>query len=199
MKKAFYILSVLALLFLCSTRVSAESLPAPSFVNAQVYDRGNIRISWDNTVPGASRYTIQRKTDDGSFTTVMTLPSNNSSWNDTGVINGHIYTYRVYATGTSPTGDTAESYPVEYLYPTALTPKGISASEIELSWAYPSTNSIPEANYQTVIERRVDGAATWQTVATVPGIITAYARLPHPRPYTCIIRTIPPGRRLRLF
>lgn len=169
MKKTFYILSVLALFILCSTRASAESLPAPSFVNAQVYGRGIIRISWDNTVPGAFRYTIQRKTDDGSFTTLMTLPANNSSWNDTGITNGHTYTYRVFATGANSTGDTAESYPVEYLYPTALTPKGISDSEIELTWEYPDISNIPESNYQTVIERRVDGSATWQTVATVPG------------------------------
>jgi fibronectin type 3 domain-containing protein len=169
MKKAFYILAVLALLFLCSTHASAESLSAPSFVSATVYGRGNIRVSWDNAVPGASRYTIQRKTDDGSFSTLMTLPSNVSTWNDTGITNGHTYTYRVFATGTSPTGDPTESYPVEYLYPSTLTPKGISASEIELSWTYPSSSSISDTNYQTVIERRTDGSSTWQTIATVPG------------------------------
>lgn len=169
MKKVFYILVILALFALCPIRASAESLSAPSFVNALVYGSGNIRISWDNTVPGASRYTIQRKTDDGSFSTLMTLPSDVSVWNDTGIANGHTYTYRIFATGTISTGDPVESNPVEYLYPSALTPKGISASEIEISWTYPASNNIPESNYQTVIERRIDGTSTWQTIATVPG------------------------------
>ena len=169
MKKVFYILSILALFVLFPIGASAESLSAPSYVNALVYGSGNIRVSWDNSVPGASRYTIQRKTDDGSFSTLMTVSSDISAWNDLGITNGHTYTYRVFATGTSPTGDSAESYPVEYLYPSALTPKGISASEIELSWAYPATNSIPPSNYQTVIERRTDGSNTWQTISTVPG------------------------------
>lgn len=192
MKKIFYIMAILALLVLCSISASAESLSAPSFVNALVYGSGNIRVSWDNTVSGASRYTIQRKTDEGSYSTLMTLSSEVSAWNDTGISNGHTYTYRVFATGTSPTGDPAESWPVEYLYPSALTPKGISASEIELSWAYPAANSIPQANYQTVVERRTEGASTWQTISTVPGSHTTWvdANLSEATRYYYRIRTL---------
>ena len=169
MKKTLYILAIMVILALCPIVVSADSLPAPSFVNAMVYGSGNIRVSWDNTIQGAARYTIQRKTDSGSFKTLFTVPSDISTWQDTGITNGHTYVYRVFASGTSPTGDTAESWPVEYLYPSGLSPKGISSSEIELSWTYPSTKSIPETNYQTVIERRSEGTSTWQTIATVPG------------------------------
>lgn len=160
---------ILAFLALCPVAASADSMPAPSFVSAMVYGSGNIRVNWDNTAQGAVKYTIQRKTDSGSFSTVAMVSSDISFWHDVGISNGHTYIYRVFASGTSPTGDTGESWPVEYLYPTGLSPKGISSSEVELSWTYPVTNSIPETNFQTVIERRAEGTSTWQSIATVPG------------------------------
>lgn len=174
MKKTVYIAFIIGLIFLFSLVAQAASLPAPSYVNAFVYGSGNIRVSWDNTVPGATRYTIQRKTDSGNFTTVTTVPSNVNTWNDTGISNGHIYTYRVFATNASLSGETAESLPVEYLYPSGLSTKSLSDTQIELTWSYPSWNNIHENNYQTVIERRTEGSSTWQTVATVPGTQNTY-------------------------
>lgn len=175
MKKTVYILILLTLLVTTPTVVHAESLLAPSYVTAFVYSSGNIRISWDNEVDGATRFTIQRQTDSGSFVTLVNLPANVSSYNDTSISNGHTYVYRVFATSGSVLGPSEESYPVEYIYPSSLAAKGISDSVIELEWSYPSSNKIPDTNFQTVIERRGDGSSTWQTVSTVPGTETTYS------------------------
>ncbi len=169
MKKIVYI--VIVIFFLCLTAGTAEaaSLSAPTYVSAFVYSRGSIRISWDNDVSNASGFTIQRSIDSGNFITLAKVPASNSTYSDTRITNGHIYTYRVFATSGSQLGNATESFPVEYLYPTGLSAEGISDSEIELTWTYPPSNKIPDSNYQTVIERRQDGTKTWQAVGTVMG------------------------------
>lgn len=175
MRKVIYIIFIVVLMSLFSVMAEAAGLPAPSYVNAFVYSSGNIRVNWDNTVTGATRYTIQRKTDSGSFTTVATIPSNVSTWNDTGISNGHTYTYRVMATSGTLSGEYTESYPVEYLYPSGLTTKAVSDSQIDLTWTYPTTNNISETNYQTVIERRAEGTNSWQTIGTIPGTESTFS------------------------
>lgn len=175
MKKIIYILLLITILMNVMIVVSkAASLPAPSYVNAFVYGTGSIRINWDNEVQGASGFTIQKKTDTGEFTTIARVSSSVSTYNDTRVSNGHTYTYRVFATSGTLFGYSADSYPVEYLHPTTLSINALSDSELELSWSYPVSNRIPESNYQTVIERRLDGATTWQTIANVPGNQNTY-------------------------
>jgi fibronectin type 3 domain-containing protein len=175
MKKIIYILLLITILMNVMIVVSkAASLPAPSYVNAFVYGTGSIRINWDNEVQGASGFTIQKKTDTGEFTTIARVSSSVSTYNDTRVSNGHTYTYRVFATSGTLFGYSADSYPVEYLHPTTLSINALSDSELELSWSYPVSNRIPESNYQTVIERRLDGATTWQTIANIPGNQNTY-------------------------
>lgn len=174
MKKSLYIAIFLTLLVFSAVVSTAASLPAPSYVTAFVYGSGIIRVSWDNNVSGATGFTIQRKIDDGSFITIANVSSGTSTYNDTGITNGHKYIYRVYATRGSTFGETRDSFAVEYLYPSGLVTKGISDTEIELTWTYPYSNSIPETNYQTVIERRTEGSSTWITVNTVPGSQKSY-------------------------
>lgn len=169
MKKSLYIVVFLTLLFYTASVSTAASLPAPGYVSAFVYSSGIIRVSWDNNVSGATGFTIQRKIDNGGFITLANVSSGTSAYNDTGISNGHRYSYRVYATRGSTFGESSDSFAVEYLYPSGLTTKGITDTEIELTWTYPYSNSIPETNYHTVIERRTEGSSTWQTVDTVPG------------------------------
>lgn len=169
MKKILIVTIVLALCIFSPVAYGAGDLAEPSYVNAFVYSSGSIRLSWDNSVSGATRFTIQRKTDSGPYTTLTTLPTSASTYNDSGITNGHTYTYRVFATSGSVSGEPTESYPIEYLYPADLSTKALSDSEVELIWSYPASNNIPETNYQTVIERRMDGTRTWETVATIPG------------------------------
>lgn len=169
MKKVIYILFSIILLNITAVVSVAASLPAPSYVNAYVYGTGSIRINWDNEVQGASGFTIQRKTDTGEFSTIARVSSNTSTYNDMNISNGHTYTYRVFATSGSQFGYSADSYPVEYLHPIALYIDSVSDSELELSWSYPVSSKIPESNYQTVIERRLDGSSSWHTIANIPG------------------------------
>jgi hypothetical protein len=169
MKKVIYILFSITILFIMTVVSEAASLPAPSYVNAFVYGTGSIRINWDNEVSGASGFTIQKKMDTGEFSTIARVSSNISTYNDTHVSNGHTYTYRVFATSGTLFGEPADSYPVEYLHPVTLSIDSLSDSQLELTWSYPASNRIPESNYQTVIERRLDGTTTWHTIANVPG------------------------------
>lgn len=174
MKKILYIVIPVLVLVLSAGIANADALGAPSYVSAFVYSSSSIRVTWDNSVSGATRYTIQRKTDSGSFVTLANVPSNVSSYTDNNISNGHSYVYRVYATKGGESGRARESYSVEYLYPSGLTVAGVSDSETELTWTYPYSNRIPETNYQTVIERRTEDSNTWQTVATVPGSQNSY-------------------------
>jgi hypothetical protein len=177
MKKILYVLaifSVFAVVLFNSSITNAESLSAPSYVSAYIYSSGSIRLNWDNNVAGATRFTIQRKTDSGSFTTVTTVSANTSTYNDTNISNGHTYVYRVFATKGSLSGYAAESNAVQFLYPTGLSAIGISDSEIELTWTYPYNNNVPETSFQTVIERRNEGSTTWNTIVTVPGTSNSF-------------------------
>jgi len=169
MKKVLCVLVPVLVIVLSAGVSSADAVGTPSYVNAFVYDNSSIRITWDNSVSGATRYTIQRKTDSGDFVTIANVSANVSSYTDGGITNGHTYVYRVFAVKDGVSGSPRESYPVEFLYPTGLTLEPLSDSEVKLTWTYPSTNKIPESNYQTVIERRLHDSNTWFTVATVPG------------------------------
>jgi len=169
MKKVINILFSIIILFAMTVVSKAASLPAPSYVNAFVYGTGSIRINWDNEVSGASGFTIQKKMDTGEFSTIARVSSNISTFSDINVSNGHTYTYRVFATSGTLFGEYADSYPVEYLHPVTLSIDSLSDSQLELTWSYPSSNRIPESNYQTVIERRLEGTTTWHTIANEPG------------------------------
>jgi hypothetical protein len=174
MKKVIYILFSIAIITVMTVVSNAASLPAPYFVNAFVSGSGSIRVNWDNEVPGASGFTIQRKTDTGEFSTIARVSSSVSTYNDTNVSNGHTYTYRVFATSGTLFGEPADSYPVEYLRPVSLMINSLSDSQVELTWSYPASNRIPESNYQTVIERRLEGTTAWHTIANVPGHQKSY-------------------------
>jgi len=174
MRRVLYVIIPIIVIFSLICVSNADTLGTPSYVNAFVYNSSSIRVTWDNSVQGAARYTIQRQTDSGNFVTIATVPSNVSSYTDTNISNGHTYVYRVFATKGGDAGRPRDSFPVEFLYPTGLTVKGLSDSEVELNWTYPVSNKIPDTNYQTVIERRSEGSNTWQTIATVPGNQDSY-------------------------
>lgn len=174
MRKVLHVVIPVFIIFLFVSISNADTLGTPSYVNAFVYNSSSIRVTWDNSVSGATRYTIQRQTDSGAFVTIATVPTNVSYYTDSNISNGHSYVYRVFATKGGESGRPRDSFPVEFLYPTGLQVKGISDSEVELTWTYPYTNKIPETNFQTVIERRSEGSNTWQTIATVPGSQNSY-------------------------
>lgn len=174
MKKTTLLIIIISVFFCITKTEAASSLPAPSYVSAFVYKSGNIQIRWDNNITDATGFTIQRKSDSGGFVTLANVTGSTSTYNDKNVYNGHSYTYRVYATNGSILGEPAESVAVEYLYPIDLKIVSISDSELKLSWKYPYTNTIPETNYQTVIERRENGSSTWMTVASVLGNQSTY-------------------------
>ncbi|HZK26998.1 MAG TPA: S-layer homology domain-containing protein [Thermoclostridium sp.] len=174
MNKLLYVIIPVLLIIMLTSVSYADTLGSPSFVNAFVHSSSSIRVNWDNNVSGATRYVLQRKMDDGSFSTIANLPPNTSSYKDSNISNGHSYIYRVYATKGGESGSAQESYPVEYLLPSGLSIKAISDTETQLVWSYPFGNKIPDTNYQTAIERREQGSNTWQTVETVPGTENTY-------------------------
>ena len=151
MRKALYLIIPMLVILLFASISNADTLGSPSYVNAFVYNSSSIQVNWDNNVSGATRYTIQRQTDSGTFVTIANVPANVSSYTDTSISNGHTYVYRVFATKGGEAGRSRDSFPVEFLYPTGLSVKALSDSETELTWTYPSSNKIPESNYQTVI------------------------------------------------
>jgi len=133
---------------------------APSNLVATAVTGNQINLSWtastDNV--GVTGYLIERCTGSGctNFTQVGT--STTTSYSNTGLLSGNVYSYRVRATDAannlSPYSNTASATAVaDTTPPTApanLTATSISASQINLSWTA-STDNVGVTGY--LIER----------------------------------------------
>ena len=140
----------------------------PSSVSASVSD-SYAYISWQ-TVTDATHYSIDRSMNGGAYS-YLTSPISATSYNDTGVVSGNPYRYRVYACksgyGCSTSG--TESNTVTYstsdttapTAPTGFTATAISSSQIDLSWTA-STDNVGVTGYK--IYR---GGTLWYTTSNL--------------------------------
>ena len=91
------------------TQTTTKTLKATKIKKVENTSKG-ISVSW-NKVSGASGYKLYKMTNDGSFKKVTTLKG--TSYVDTKVKNGNMYTYKVVAYGNnvkSSTSKTAKTY-----------------------------------------------------------------------------------------
>ena len=72
---------------------------APSGLNASAQNTGDIALSWTDNSNNEQNFIVQRSSNGGSFSTIETLPSNNTSYADsyTNLTVGTAYTYQVIA------------------------------------------------------------------------------------------------------
>jgi hypothetical protein len=80
---------------------------APSGLTAQAAGTGQISLGWTDQSNNETGFKIERSTDGTTFTQIVTVGANVTSYTDTGLTPGTHYSYRVRA--TSSTGDSSYS------------------------------------------------------------------------------------------
>jgi len=83
-----------------SAEASATILAAPSGLTAIGLAASDTILAWTDNSGRETGYEIQRKTGTGAFATVTTTAASVTSYSDSGLAAGTVYTYRVRATGS---------------------------------------------------------------------------------------------------
>lgn len=146
-----------------------SSLLLPSGLMANNISSNNVSLQWTDRATGEDGYKLERKTGNGTYALIASLPQNSTSYSDNNLIDGLSYTYRIRAFN-----DIAESnYSDEVVVITPLkAPSNLSitagVTDATLTW---TDNSASEEGFR--IERKgPDGI--FALIATVGSNITTY-------------------------
>jgi hypothetical protein len=150
---------------------AATAPAAPSGVTGTGLAGGTqIKLSWTNNFTSASPATgnkIYRSPDGVTFQQVATVSRDSTSFTDTGLTPGTLYSYRVVA--TNQVGDSSPSSPVSVrtrIASPVLTVADICVGAIDLSWT-------GVANNHYDVKRSTDGT-TFTVIGTVPSTQTTF-------------------------
>lgn len=131
---------------------AVSSLSAPTNLTATAITSSAISLSWTDNATGEDGYKLERKIGTGPYTEITTLSANATSYTNSGLTDGTLYTYRVRAYNTIPADSSYSNSAVTVTplnSPTGLTATALSGSQVKLTWA---DNSQSEDGYK--IERR---------------------------------------------
>ena len=160
-----------------SNAPSALTFPAapaaPSGLTVTSILSNQVSLFWIDNSNNETGFKIQRKDGvTGTYVDVRTTAANITSYNDSTVIDGTLYYYRICA--TNGVGDSAFSNEVSgttpLLKPTSATATAVSSSRIDLTWI---DNSASETGYK--IERKRTAAGTYEQIAEVNANAQSYA------------------------
>ncbi len=159
-----------------SNVASVTTVPAaPAGVSASAASSSQINVAWASAT-GATGYRIDRSVDGSTWTTIGTVGTGVTTYQDAGLAASTQYYYRVLATnagGTSPASATATaktaaaSTSSASAAPSNLTSRLTSSTSATLAW---SDNSNNETGFQ--VEYSLDGH-TWYVAGTVAANTTA--------------------------
>ncbi|MGO9113898.1 MAG: fibronectin type III domain-containing protein [Thermoguttaceae bacterium] len=140
---------------------------APSGLTASAASGTSVALVWTNNDSYSFANEVYRQ-DPGSptFSWIATVPSNATSFLDTGLTPGDSYSYQVLASntvGNSASNTATATTPVPPLAISALQPGSIGTTSALLSWVLNSSN---DTGVQ--ILRRMGGAGNFSLVATLP-------------------------------
>ena len=145
---------------------------APSTVAAIPASSNTIRLAWTG-VPGANGYKVQRSDDGVAWVSIASTDKRETTYTDQGLDSGTTYYYRVRAvtdTGVAPPSDAVSATTAaEPLSAPTLTAVASSSTTIDLGWSDVDN----ETGYR--IERSLDGASGWTTIATTGQDVTTYS------------------------
>ena len=158
-----------------SNETSATTLyniPAPpSGLTITSLLSNKVSLSWTDNSGDETGFKIQRKTGaTGTYTTIKRTAANVTSYNDSTVIDGTLYYYRVCAANGA--GDSAFSNEASGTTPLArphLTATAVSSTEIDLTWI---DHSVSATGYK--IELKIGATGTWQLIAEVGANVQSY-------------------------
>ena len=148
---------------------------APTNLTASAASCSEVALSWTDNSDNEEHFVVERKEENGSYSTLATLNPDTTEYTDSTVEGGKTYYYRVKATnGTGNSGYSNEvnvSVPECETVPSAptnLSGTAVSSSEIDLTW---SDNSDNEEGFK--IERKEEGGS-YSEVASLPSDTTTY-------------------------
>jgi regulation of enolase protein 1 (concanavalin A-like superfamily)/fibronectin type 3 domain-containing protein len=148
---------------------TSADLSAPTNVAATATSASNVRLSWTDASQNEITFRVQRAAVDGSFSTVATLPSGTTTYNDS-VAPESTWRYRVIAVGTNGnTGPASEEA-------TATTPAdpsvvadvenlrltGVAHDRVSIAWDH--DGGTLAGGFE--VQRRT-GGGPWTTAATL--------------------------------
>lgn len=117
-----------------------------------------VNLTW-TTVPGASGYSLERRTATGTYTTISS-PSG-TSYTDTGLTPNRLYTYRVSALQTSPGVADEANITTPPSNPTNLS-SSFPGTGVTLTWTAPTE----PGTYVYTLERK-QGAGVYSSLASL--------------------------------
>ncbi len=148
-----------------AVKATPVSLPAaPSNLAATTVNYGRIDLNWTDNSNNESSFGIQRTIDTTSWSTVANLPANTTSDSDSGLVDGSMYFYRVYASnlGGNSGYSNMSSAVTPMKPPTNLTATQVVGGNVKLTW---NDNSGSELGYY--IERKTGASGTYAVTDSV--------------------------------
>jgi hypothetical protein len=160
---------------LLATAVSAS----PGGLAVHAVSGNEIDVSWGD-VSGEYLYQVERSPDGVSWAAVIQTSADVTQFIDRSVLPGITYQYRVRsfnASGFSAPGNvgaatTPSPIPVFASPATGLVAVGRSSTQIDLKWQDNSSNELG-----FVVQRSLNGGATWSNLAAVPVNATSFSDL----------------------
>jgi alpha-tubulin suppressor-like RCC1 family protein/subtilisin family serine protease len=160
-----------------SNSATATTIPkpaAPSNLTATLVSTTQADLRWVDHSNNETNFLIQRKVGSGSYTTLVTLGANVTSYSNTGLTLGKQYSYRVLAkniAGNSAYSNVATVTPSNTpVAPKSLTAVVVSATRVDLAWTDDSFN---ESGFK--IERKLDTSGTYASIGTVGAGVSSYS------------------------
>ncbi|MFA5795446.1 MAG: fibronectin type III domain-containing protein [Candidatus Brocadiia bacterium] len=139
-------------------------LQPPSALNVAVISSSQINLAWTDNSANETGYKVERKTGSSSvYSQISALGADAVAYSDTGLVDGDIYYYRVWAcnANTSSAYSNEASEVIALNAPTVLTATTVTVDQINLIWI---DNSVNESGFQ--LERSADGVSFTQIAAT---------------------------------
>ena len=172
LKKIIAVLLVLILVYPGKIVISAAAdgdLTAPVDLKATAY-KNYISLSWESKEDSYSYYytVIEKRIDQGDFYPIITLNKGKYTYNDYGVSNGHVYTYRAYTYYMNKRSPYTSEVEVIMYYPINLTVTQTYSNQVDLEWEYPPLYGVKIPDNKIQIERRLRGSNEWSLMATLP-------------------------------
>lgn len=165
----------LSLLQVGSSHIVLFTRPsAPTGLSGVVISQSEIDLTWMNNSAGASHQRIETSSDGNSWSTLIDLGPNATSYQHTGLTANTTYYYRVTSLASGGDSPPSSSINKTTLPNVPAAPSGLSASansttQINLLWADNASN---ETGY--IIDRSTDDV-TYTNVTTTSAGVTSYS------------------------
>jgi hypothetical protein len=146
-----------------SATTDAAPPAAPSDATATAISTSEIDISWSDNSLNEDGFLIERRIAGGSYTNLVSLGADSTSYGDTGLNDGTLYEYRITAfNGSGSSGGVTADDATTLAPPSGAGATTLSDSEIQVTW---TDNSASESGYR--IERSLAGADDYTVVETL--------------------------------